>query len=85
MSALGHKRTLRSARAMSALPPKADFRARRVARSTGVRRIRIELLGYAACSTRLSISLRSITKSIGLVKSASAPPSSALRLVSASP
>ena len=76
MSALGHKRTLRSARAMSALPPKADIRARR---------IRIELLGYAACSTRLSISLRSITKSIGLVKSASAPPSSALRLVSASP
>ena len=40
---------------------------------------------HAARSTRVSISLRSITKSIGLVKSASAPPSNALRLVSASP
>src|SRR5262249_35678113 len=39
----------------------------------------------AARSTRVSISLRSIPKSIGLVKSASAPPSNALRLVSASP
>ena len=40
---------------------------------------------YAARSTRVSISLRSAPKSIGLVKSASAPPSNALRLVSASP
>ena len=40
---------------------------------------------YAARSTRLSISLRSVPKSIGLVSSASAPFSSALRLVSASP
>ena len=41
---------------------------------------------HAARSTRVSISLPSITKSIGLVKSASAPPSKALRfrLVSAS-
>ena len=41
--------------------------------------------GHAARSTRVSISLRSAPKSIGLVKSASAPPSKALRLVSASP
>ena len=40
---------------------------------------------HAAFSTRVSISLRSISKSIGLVKSASAPPSNALRLVSVSP
>ena len=38
--------------------------------------------GYAARSTRVSISLRSAPKSIGLVKSASAPLSNALRLVS---
>src|SRR5262249_29424268 len=38
-----------------------------------------------ARSTRVLIALRSIPKSIGLVKSASAPLSSALRLVSASP
>ena len=41
--------------------------------------------GHAARSTRVSISLRSVPKSIGLVSSASAPLSSALRLVSASP
>ena len=41
--------------------------------------------GHAARSTRVSISPRSDTKSIGLVNSASAPFSSALRLVSASP
>ena len=41
--------------------------------------------GHAARSTRVSISLRSDPKSIGLVSSASAPLSSALRLVSASP
>jgi hypothetical protein len=40
---------------------------------------------YAARSTRLSISLRSVPKSIGLVRSPSAPCSSARRLVSASP
>jgi hypothetical protein len=40
---------------------------------------------YAARSTRMSISLRSALKSIGLVNSPSAPFSSALRLVSASP
>jgi hypothetical protein len=40
---------------------------------------------HAARSTRVSISLRSAPKSIGLVKSASAPLSNALRLVSASP
>src|SRR5262245_49730084 len=40
---------------------------------------------YAARSTRISISLRSAPKSIGLVKSVSAPCSRALRLVSASP
>ena len=39
----------------------------------------------AARSTRWSISLRSVAKSIGLVRSASAPFSSALRFVSASP
>ncbi len=41
--------------------------------------------GHAARSTRLSISLRSVPKSIGLVRRASAPFSRALRLVSASP
>src|SRR3974390_366664 len=40
---------------------------------------------YAARSTHVSISLRSAPKSMGLVKSASAPFSSAFRLVSASP
>ena len=40
---------------------------------------------YAARSTRVVISLRSAPKSMGLVKSASAPLSNALRLVSASP
>jgi hypothetical protein len=41
--------------------------------------------GHVVRSTRLSISLRSSAKSIGLVRSASAPRSSAWRLVSASP
>ena len=40
---------------------------------------------HAVRSTRVSISLRSIAKSMGLVKNPSAPLSSALRLVSASP
>jgi hypothetical protein len=40
---------------------------------------------HAAVSILVSISLRSKVKSIGLVSSASAPRSSALRLVSASP
>ena len=40
---------------------------------------------YAAPSTRLSISMRNVPKSIGLVRSASAPFSSTRRLVSASP
>ena len=44
-----------------------------------------DLRGHAARPTRVSISLRSAAKSIGLVSSASAPFSSALRLVSASP
>jgi hypothetical protein len=43
------------------------------------------LHSYATPSTRMSISLRSVTKPIGLVRSASAPFSNALRLVSASP
>ena len=41
--------------------------------------------GHAAIPSRVSISPRSAAKSIGLVSSASAPLSSALRLVSASP
>jgi hypothetical protein len=41
--------------------------------------------GYAARSTRMSISSRSSAKSIGFVRSASAPFSNALRFVSASP
>src|SRR5580704_14187165 len=40
---------------------------------------------HAVRPTRASISVRSTRKSMGLVKKASAPPSSALRLVSASP
>ena len=40
---------------------------------------------HAACPIRDSISLRSVPKSIGFVSSDSAPPSSALRRVSASP
>jgi hypothetical protein len=43
------------------------------------------LTPHAARSTRVSISLRSVAKSIGLVNSASAPFSKALRFVSASP
>jgi len=42
--------------------------------------------GYqAACAIRVSISVRRAAKSIGLLRSASAPPASALRLVSSSP
>ena len=44
-----------------------------------------EKFGYTARSTRVSFSLRSATKSIGLVRRVSAPPSNALRLVSSSP
>src|SRR5262249_23231809 len=44
-----------------------------------------DLRGHATFPTRKSISLRSVAKSIGLVSSDSAPRSSALRLVSASP
>src|SRR5260370_4789672 len=40
---------------------------------------------YAALSTRPSISLHTATKSIGLVRSASAPPSKAFLLVLSSP
>ena len=43
------------------------------------------LRGHAAFPTRISISLRRLPKSIGLVRSASAPCSRALRLVSGSP
>jgi hypothetical protein len=43
------------------------------------------LTRHAARSTRMSISLRSVAKSIGLVNSASAPFFKAWRLVSASP
>jgi hypothetical protein len=50
-----------------------------------IRRNLTGIFGYAAFSTRNSISLRSIPKSIGLVSSDSAPFSRALRLVSASP
>jgi hypothetical protein len=45
----------------------------------------VAVLCQAARPTRRSISLRSAPKSIGLVKSVSAPFSKALRLVSASP
>ena len=38
MSALGHKRTLRQVRAMSALPPKADISGCRDLRADGLRR-----------------------------------------------
>src|SRR4029077_9447799 len=44
-----------------------------------------DLRRHAARSTRVSISLRNTAKSIGLARKASAPPSSALRFVSASP
>jgi hypothetical protein len=40
---------------------------------------------YAAFGSRLSIRLRSASKSMGLVSSASAPPANAFRSVSASP
>src|SRR5262245_16355002 len=43
------------------------------------------VLSYTARSTRVSISPRNTSKSMGLVKSVSAPASNALRLVSASP
>ena len=45
----------------------------------------VEVRAHAACPTRISISFRTTAKSIGLVRKASAPLASALRLVSASP
>ena len=69
------KRTCRGATTMSAKGQKRTLR--QVLLSA--------FFTYAARSTRVVISLRSAPKSMGLVKSASAPPSNALRLVSASP
>ena len=56
-------------------------------RVTPIRGIRAAVKGsdQAARSTRVSISLRSAPKSMGFVKSASAPRSKAFCLVSASP
>ena len=45
----------------------------------------VPIIMITAYSMRVSISLRSVPKSIGLVRSASAPFSKALRFVSASP
>ena len=81
MSALGQKQTFAVQKRMSALPPIADM----CSATRYVRFVPIADIRYAARSTRVSISLRSIPKSIGLVKSASAPASKALRFVSASP
>ena len=67
------------------LHPKNTFATKSA--KTGSRRVGFDLKAacYAALPTRPSISLRSTAKSIGFVSSASAPPSSALRLVFASP
>ena len=75
VSVLGHEQTSTSRTAMSAPCQKRTF---------GLA-LPNALWGYAARLTCVSISLRSAPKSIGLVKSPSAPPSNALRLVSASP
>jgi hypothetical protein len=101
MSALGHKRTFAVQEAMSALAPIATLIAfcplwpratSALAPKADIRRsfsdgcfVPTPDNNHAAAETRVSISLRSIPKSIGLVKSASAPPSNALRLVSTSP
>jgi hypothetical protein len=74
---------------VSALPSKADMCGALGHVCYGpiadIGRFQNALFGYAARSTRVSISLRRAPKSIGLVKSASAPLSNALRLVSTSP
>jgi hypothetical protein len=86
MSALGHKRTFRSAISMSALDKSRHMQCKTscpLRPKSGHSSERYIPLG--GLDTRISISLRNIPKSIGLVKSASAPLSNALRLVSASP
>jgi len=86
MSALGQKRTCAPHQSMSALPPKATSNATiECPLRANSEHNRTLVSNHAARSTRVSISPRSIPKSIGLVKSASAPPSNALRSVSASP
>jgi hypothetical protein len=95
MSALGQKQTGALQLAMSALPPKADMCSAQAHvrftpnsdRKSGHcgQALPNAFFAYAARSTRVVISLRSAPKSMGLVKSASAPPSNALRLVSTSP
>jgi hypothetical protein len=81
MSALGQKRTCALQNVMSALPPIATSIAFFGMSALGESERYIQL----RLPTRVSISLRSSPKSIGFVKSASAPPCKALRLVSASP
>src|SRR5258706_14809017 len=79
-------------RAMSDLSPfsgvkrKSDFGAVRAAFDPkGPSTDRMAVDDYAALGSRLSIRLRSASKSMGLVSSASAPPANAFRSVSASP
>ena len=94
MSALPPKATAKadiSPWVMSALHPKADMCSATSAcplwANSGHcgQALPSAFFAYAARSTRVVISLRSAPKSMGLVKSASAPPSNALRLVSTSP
>jgi hypothetical protein len=86
MSALGQKQTFALQNVMSALPPIATSIAYFGMSAVGrYKTLPNAFFAYAARSTRVSISLRSAPKSMGLVKSASAPASNALRLVSTSP
>jgi len=89
--AFGSKASFWTSRPDVRFTPKADMGrtlgnvrfvplATKVQRSFGERNER-----QAACAIRVSISLRSAAKSIGLVRRFSAPRSSAVRLVSSSP
>jgi len=83
------KRTFATVSAITRLMHCSKFGEIRRGWATARRRLAVgihgDVRGHAARSTRISISLRSIPKSIGLVSRASAPFSSALRFVSASP
>ena len=80
MSALGQKRTFAVQTAMSALPPIADI----LSRHADVYFVPIADMSRRAFDPCINLTTQH-PKMIGFVKSASAPPSKALRLVSASP
>jgi hypothetical protein len=89
MTAVGHFRPIDDVCAMSVFHPIATkllhYRKVNERVKTGLTHSSKVREGYAVRSIRVSISLRSVPKSIGLVSSASAPFSTAFRFVSASP